>query len=153
MKTFMLFVYGKFDDHQEIEFFCIELIGGTPGINKVRYVIEGSSKNIIIIFESDLERKELSEELHSLITPDIVKFYFLFDRENLYTANLPVQMRDFIFKVSDEHTSLLLEYDTNPKKLPTTNDLDLDSILEKIKQFGVDSLTPVEKKFLDNFNI
>lgn len=153
MKTFMLFVYGNFDDHQDIEFFCIDLIGGTNGINKVRYVIEGSTNNIIVIFESDLERKELSEELHSIIGSDIIKFYFLFERENLYTANLPVQMRDFIFKVSDEHTSLLLEYEKNQKKLPTKKDLDLDSILEKIEQFGVDSLTPVEKKFLDNFNI
>ena len=28
---------------------------------------------------------------------------------------------------------------------------DLDSILEKIEEYGVESLTPSEKKFLDNF--
>jgi len=32
-----------------------------------------------------------------------------------------------------------------------TSDLDLDVILEKIEQYGIESLTEDEKKFLDNF--
>jgi hypothetical protein len=32
-----------------------------------------------------------------------------------------------------------------------SSDLDLDIILEKIEQFGLESLTEDEKKFLDNF--
>jgi hypothetical protein len=154
MKTFLLFVYSDFDDREDIEFFCLDILGNTSSINKVRYVIEGSTNNIIVIFESDLERKELANNLKDSIPTDIVKFYFLFERESIYSANLPVQLRDFMFKIEEEeHTSLLLEYEKKPKKLSTTKELDLDVILEKIKHFGVESLTSVEKKFLDNFNI
>lgn len=153
MKTYLLFVYSDFDDREDIEFFCLDILGNTPGIKKVRYVIEGSTNNIIVIFESDSERKDLANNLKESIPVDAVKFYFLFERESIYSANLPVQLRDFMFKVTDEHTSLLLEYEKKPEKTHTTKDLDLDVILEKIKQFGVESLTSIEKKFLDNFNI
>jgi len=153
MKTFLLFVYSDFIDREDIEFFCLDILGNTTGINKVRYVIEGSTNNIIVIFESDIERKELSNNLKDAIPTEIVKFYFLFERESIYTANLPIQLRDFMFKIAEEHTSLLLEYEKKPEKIPTNKELDLDVILEKIKHFGVESLTSVEKKFLDNFNI
>jgi hypothetical protein len=59
-------------------------------------------------------------------------------------------MKDFMFKPKEEHTSLRLEYDKtqedNILKL-----MDLDTILEKIDEFGVESLSPEEKKFLDSF--
>jgi hypothetical protein len=37
-----------------------------------------------------------------------------------------------------------LEYDNKPA-------MDLDELLDKIEKMGVDSLTPEEKNFLDNF--
>lgn len=152
MKTFLLFLYGTFEDHEDVEFFCLEVIGSCRAVTTVRYVVE-NNKNIIIIFECDLQRKELSEELHSVMTNDVVKFYFLFERDSIYSANLPVQMKDFIFKPSDEHTSLRVEYEntTTSESRVTTSDLDLDVILEKIEQSGIESLTEDEKKFLDNF--
>jgi hypothetical protein len=33
----------------------------------------------------------------------------------------------------------------------TSLDMDLDELLDKIDLLGIDSLTPEEKKFLDNF--
>ncbi len=33
----------------------------------------------------------------------------------------------------------------------TSLDLDLDMLLEKIEEYGIESLTPDEKNFLDNF--
>ena len=152
MKTFLLFLYGTFEDLEDIEFFCMEILGGSPAISAVRFVIE-NNKNIIVIFESEMERKELSSELHSILVNDTVKFYFLFDRENIYSANLPVQMKDFIFKSKDDHTSLRIEYPTNINDYESISfeNMDLDIILEKIEQFGVESLTDDEKNFLDNF--
>jgi len=152
MKTFLLFLYGTFEDHEDIEYFCLEVIGGCRAVKAVRYVVE-NDKNIIIIFESDLQRKELSENLHSVMTNDVVKFYFLFERDSIYSANLPVQMKDSIFKPFDEHTSLRVEYEktTTSENRVTTSGLDLDVILEKIEQSGIESLTEDEKKFLDNF--
>lgn len=154
MKSFLLFLYGVFEDMEDIEFFCTDILGESPAISKVRYVIE-NSKNIIVIFESDKGRKDLSEELYSLLTNDIVKFYFLFERESIYSANLPLQMKDFIFKPNDEHTAMKIEYaqEEVQKTISYSTDMDIDVLLEKIEKFGVDSLTEDEKNFLDNFEL
>lgn len=150
MKTYLLFLFANFEDHEDIEFFCLEVLGVSPKVSKVRFVIEDTSKSIIVIFESESTRKELSEELHNIISMEDVKFYFLFERESIYSANLPIQMKDFMFKPSNEHSSIRLEYNKKEENDPTHN-MDLDNILEKIEQEGIDSLTPDEKKFLDSF--
>jgi hypothetical protein len=151
MKTYILFLFSNFQDHEDVEFFCLDVLGASPVISKVRFVIEDSSKSIIVIFESESARKELSEELHNIISMEDVKFYFLFERESLYSANLPVQVKDFIFKPSSEHTSLRLEYNKEKNTEESDSQMDLDIILDKIEQHGIESLTPDEKKFLDDF--
>ena len=151
MKTYLLFLFANFEDHEDIEFFCLEVLGVSPKVAKVRFVIEDTSKSIIIIFESESTRKELSEELHNIISMEDVKFYFLFERESIYSANLPIQMKDFMFKPNDEHSSLRLEYNRKDKDKPLDENMDLDNILEKIEELGIDSLTPDEKKFLDGY--
>ena len=151
MKTYLLFLFSNFQDHEDVEFFCLDVLGASTVISKVRFVIEDSSKSIIIIFESESNRKELSEELHNIISMEDVKFYFLFERESMYSANLPIQVKDFIFKPSDEHTSLRLEYNKNKESDDDKPKMDLDVILEKIEQHGIESLNPEEKKFLDDF--
>jgi hypothetical protein len=151
MKTYLLFLFANFEDHEDIEFFCLEVLGVSPKVAKVRFVIEDTSKSIIVIFESEATRKELSEELHNIISMEDVKFYFLFEREGIYSANLPVQMKDFMFKPSEEHTSLRLEYNKKKNEENSDDNMDLDNILEKIEEQGIESLTPDEKKFLDDF--
>jgi|694.fasta_scaffold29673_9 hypothetical protein len=150
MKTYLLFLYAFFKTHEEAEFFSIEVLGKCSVIKKVRFVIEDSTKNLIIIFESDSLKKELSEELHKILSKETVKFYFLFDRNNITSANLPTQMKEFMFKPQEEYDSLRLEYkDTTEDK--SLKNMDLDTILEKLGEFGVESLTPDEKRFLDDF--
>jgi hypothetical protein len=151
MKTYLLFLFANFEDHEDIEFFCLEVLGVSPKVSKVRFVIEDTSKSIIVIFESESTRKELSEELHNIISMEDVKFYFLFERESIYSANLPIQMKDFMFKPSEEQSSLRLEYEKKGKNGEPDETMDLDNILEKIEQQGLESLTPDEKKFLDSF--
>ena len=60
-------------------------------------------------------------------------------------------MKDFMFKPSEEHSSLKLEYEKKGKNGEPDETMDLDNILEKIEQQGLESLTPDEKKFLDGF--
>ena len=150
MKTYLLFLFANFEDHEDIEFFCLDVLGVSPKVAKVRFVIEDTSKSIIVIFESESTRKELSEELHNIISMEDVKFYFLFERESIYSANLPIQLKDFMFNPKEEHSSLRLEYNKN-KEGDVDENMDLDNILEKIEEQGIDSLTPDEKKFLDSF--
>jgi hypothetical protein len=144
MKTFILFIFGTFDDHEDIVFFCTEILSGTPGVKSLKYVIE-SSQNIIVIFDSDLDNKELSHELHDLLVLDMIKFYFMFERNSLVSAHLPEQVKDFIFKPAPESSAIEITYNKS------TNRLDLDEVLEKIEKMGVDGLTDEEKNFLDNF--
>jgi hypothetical protein len=55
-----------------------------------------------------------------------------------------------MFKPQEEYDSLRLEYkDTTEDK--SLKNMDLDTILEKLGEFGVESLTPDEKRFLDDF--
>lgn len=145
MKTFILFIFGMFEDHEDIEYFCNEILGESPTINSVRYVIE-NSQNIIVIFDSETDYKTLSQDLYTLLMNDNVKFYFIFDRDSLVTAHLPQQVKDFIFKPSGTSTMIRVDYDKN-----SSPSMDLDELLDKIEQMGIDSLTPEEKNFLDNF--
>jgi hypothetical protein len=134
-----------FEDHEDIEYFCTEILADTSTINSVRYVIE-NSQNIIVIFDSESDYKTLSQDLYTTLTNDNVKFYFIFDRDSLVTAHLPQEVKDFIFKPSTDSSMIKIEYNKNP-----TKKMDLDDLLDKIEQTGIDSLTPEEKNFLDNF--
>jgi hypothetical protein len=145
MKTYILFIFGMFDDHEDIEYFCTEVLAESKVIESVRFVIE-NSQNIIVIFDSEFDHKNISNELFGLLTNDNIKFYFIFDRENLVTAHLPIEVKDFIFKPANPNHIVRVEYEK------TSPILDLDQVLEKIEESGIDSLTPEEKKFLDNFD-
>ena len=100
-----------------------------------------------MIFESSLEYHELSKEMFTILVNDNIKFYFMFDRHSLVTAHLPVEVKDSIFKPTKDHSIIKLEYERPINK----QIMDLDSLLDKIESFGIESLTPEEKKFLDNF--
>jgi hypothetical protein len=55
-------------------------------------------------------------------------------------------VRDFIFKPLPESSAIKIEHIINDPE-----GLDLDNLLDKIEETGIDSLTDEEKKFLDNF--
>lgn len=146
MKTYILFVFGMFDDHEDVEFFCTDVLGDSPVIKTVRFVIE-NSQNVIVIFDSDVDIKRLSQELFSVLTTDNIKFYFIFDRDSLVSAHLPKEVKDFIYRPVGDNSIMKLEYQKNNDDII----MDLDDLLDKIEQMGIDSLTPEEKNFLDNF--
>lgn len=145
MKTFILFIFGTFEDHEDIAFFCTEILGSSTSVKSLKYVIE-SSQNIIVIFDSEIEHKELSKNLYELLVSDVVKFYFMFERSTLVCAHLPEQIKEFIFKPLPESSAIEINY---IKKIP--EQMDLDEVLEKIEKMGISSLTDEEKNFLDNF--
>jgi hypothetical protein len=136
-----------FEDHEDIEFFCTEILGETKSIKSLRYVIE-NSQNIIVIFDSDSDYFTLSKDLFESLTIENVKFYFLIERDTLVTAHLPAQVKDFIFKPQTENSAMILEYSKKEEDKPL---MDLDEVLDKIEKWGIESLTIEEKNFLDNF--
>ena len=42
MKTFILFIFGMFEDNEDIEYFCTEVLDESPVIKQVRFIIENS---------------------------------------------------------------------------------------------------------------
>jgi len=146
MRTFILFIFGMFEDQEDIEYFCTQILGDNPLFTSIKFVVE-REQNIIVIFDSDIDEKTLSNELYSILINDNIKFYFIFDRENLITAHVPKEIKDFIFKNTNENSIVKIEYERVKKPLK----LDLDQVLDKIEEKGMESLTPEEKKFLDNF--
>jgi hypothetical protein len=143
MGTFILFVFGDFEDHGDIEFFCLEHFSEISE-KGVKYVIENDG-NCIIIFETEKTKQELHDKLSVLLAIEQIKFYFLFERSSIVSTYLPETLKDFVFKpMSEENIKLLMESKPKPS-------MDLDDILDKIDQQGVNSLTDDEKKFLDDF--
>ncbi len=146
MKTFLLFLYGIFEDQEDIEFFCLEIIGQSESLKSIKYVVE-NNKNIIIIFDSDLDYDKLSEEIYGLCFTENVKYYFLINRASIISVNLPDPVNDFIFK-SDTPENSMLRVEFKKKQQESLN---LDDVLDKLNQMGIEALTPEEKNFLDNF--
>ena len=149
MRSYLLFIYGVFDDQQDIEFFCLEILGKSPFVWSVRYVIE-NNQNIIVMFDSNEDHGVLSDEIHSLSKNDSVKFYFLTEKNSIVSVFLPETINDFIFKPSSSDPLMIkVEYEKHTEV--QRERLDLDDVLDKIDLYGIESLTPEEKKFLDNF--
>jgi hypothetical protein len=146
IKTYTLFIYGTFEDHEEVEYFCMEVMSNSPAVKTLRYVIENNN-NIIVIFDSEMEPKNLSTELLTFMINDTIKYYLLYPLDTLITAHLPEKLKDFIFKPQEFNVNIKVEYIKPNKK-----NYDLDEVLEKIEKSGVDSLTDDEKNFLDNFD-
>lgn len=146
--TFILFIFGMFEDTEDIEFYCNEILLENPAVRSLRFIVE-NSKNLIVLIESDKTQKELSKSLHKDLLDQNVKFYFIFRRDEIVSAHIPEQVKKFIYgEVKEEEKYIMVQY----SKISKVDSLDLDEVLEKIKNKGIDSLTKDEKKFLDNFD-
>ena len=146
--TFILFIFGMFEDTEDIEFYCNEILLENPAVKSLRFIVE-NSKNLIVLIESDKTQKELSKSLHKDLLDQNVKFYFIFRRDEIVSVHIPEQVKKFIYgEVKEEEKYIMVQY----SKISKVDSLDLDEVLEKIKNKGIDSLTKDEKKFLDNFD-
>lgn len=147
MVTYVLFVLGGFENHKDVEHFSVKVLGDSEIVDNVKYVIE-SIPNVVIVFDSELDQKKLVEDLPIYTIPHGIKFYFLFRMSDTLSVYLPDELREMMFKPDEFRT---LHY--SEKQRPIEDHiLSLDMILDKIKTFGIESLTDNEKIFLDNFN-
>mgnify|MGYP003331056154 FL=1 len=70
----------------------------------------------------------------------------MFKKESIVLSHIPETMNNLIFKP----TSQILKFQIGDM-VEDNQEHNLDDILDKIEKTGVESLTPSEKKFLDNF--
>ena len=111
----------------------------------IKYVIE-SLGNCIIIFDSEKDKETLTADLKKTLDIEQIKFYFIFEKEHVFSAEIPEALRDFIFKPQDNSVDA---FKITIRRLDKK--YDLDELLEKIQDFGLDSLSEDEKNFLDEF--
>ncbi len=142
MRTYILFIFCEFNDFDEIEFFCTDVLGESNKINQVKYIVQNLNA-IVVILDSDADRNSLEEDLQSALNNENILFYFGFEKSNLFMLHLPENMKDIMFKPKFS--------DAKFNNTPTELTYDLDVILDKIRNTGIESLTVGEKKFLDNF--
>lgn len=161
MNTYLLFINGLFENTNNIDEFSVEFINSFNSIKSPKFVIENEN-NIIVIFDSDDEEEVVASEMKNKLVSSFVRFYFLFNREDILVANMPQEISTLIFKNLPKDSSLEIKLinkdDDDPiEKKPeedtiqVNGEIYVDTILDKIEKFGIDSLTEKEKKFLDNF--
>lgn len=156
MNTYLLFVNGLFDNANEIDMFSGEFINLFKQISSPKFVIE-NQYNMIIIFDSDIAEEEIVHKIKNGFKSNLVRFYFLFNREDIMVANMPQEISALLFKDLPTDSSLEINLINNeePKKVEDENivngEIYIDTLLDKIEKFGIESLTENEKKFLDNF--
>lgn len=144
MVTYIIYVFGTFETHDDVVYFISEVLPECPVIDHISYVVE-CSESLVVIFQSETEDEvEIITELPKYLINENVKFYFLHRIKDMLSAYLPPDLNEMIFKPSVETT--------NEPSSPIYSLSYLDDILDKIKISGVESLTEKEKKFLDGFN-
>ena len=142
MKSYILFLYGEFEDVSDIEFFINEIISEIASLTEIRFVVQ-NFKSIIVIFNSDNSPKELDDDFSLLVELEQVSYYMLFNLNNIVSFVIPDSLNNIIFK--PQKTKINDELNEENKKF------DLDEILEKISKNGINSISEEEKKFLDDF--
>ena len=145
MTPYILFLFGNFNDFEDIEFYCLQVLGQSEKIDEIKYIIQ-NLQNIIVIFDSSVDKSTLIIELTDLLNNENVHYYFVVEQKNVFMVSLPDNMSDLIFKPQKKIHN---EPKQNSNNL--NQKLDLNSILEKIHKYGVDSISLAEKKFLDNY--
>jgi hypothetical protein len=147
MGSYILFIFGAFEDHEDLEFFCLEHFTKVSE-SGIKFVIE-SGGNCVIIFDSEKDKKELINDVKETLAIEHIKFYLMFEKDKVFFAELPESLSNFIFKPAETSKE-----DETPIKIKITyldTNYDLDEILDKIQVSGFESLTEGEKKFLDGF--
>ena len=147
MGSYILFIFGAFEDHDDLEFFCLEHFTNVSE-SGIKFVIE-SGGNCVIIFDTEKDKQTLIKDVKETLAIEHIKFYLMFEKDKVFFAELPESLSNFIFKPAETEKA-----DPTPVKIKITyldTNYDLDEILDKIQVSGIESLTEGEKKFLDEF--
>ena len=156
MNTYLLFLNGFFETTKDLDAFSKDFTETITSATSIKFIIENKS-NVVVVFDSELDDEEVSYEIRDNIKDIHVKFYFLFNRETLMIGNIPKEISDIIFRDLPKDSSLeinLITPEDSEEDIPPVDYSDevyMNVLLEKIENFGIESLTKNEKKYLDNF--
>ena len=141
----MIFLFATFKEGEDLRFFCYEHF---PQIvtGKVQYIL--FTNGCIILLDSDKTKEELTESIEEILDIDDIHFYLVFEKDSLFFYDLPPDLEAIINNgnYADVHKEQMFS-----SFFSTEETFDIDTILDKIKNSGIESLTDDEKNFLENF--
>lgn len=143
METYILFLNGNFDDRKELEDFTSKSFVALTNVHSIKYLIE-KNKSLVIIFDSDLDEGELLKDLDKVLSDESIKLFFLFNIKTMIGLKMPPEISKMMYNTIPRDSVFFIE-------IIDREDYDIDELLEKIDNLGIESLTKNEKKFLDNF--
>lgn len=154
MDTYILFLYGMYNNFEEIENLYINKIKKQEFLCNTRCFVE-DKRNIVVVFESEKEYNVISDGFYKILGMDENKFYFIFNRDTAVTAHIPQEVKNILFTTEEELEKigddiLRIEYLRPPVISNEIIPLNEDDILDKISKHGYDSLSDAEKNHLNN---
>ena len=145
METYILFLNGNFENRKELEDFTSHSFVSMVNVHSIKYIIE-KNKTFTVIFDSDLLKEDLIKDLDKVLSDESIKLFFLFNIKDMIGIKMPNEISKMIYDVIPKESVFFIE-------LINREDYDIDEILDKIDNLGLESLTKDEKKFLDNFKM
>jgi hypothetical protein len=168
MKKYILTVFGDFKS----EAICQEIaIALTPLIDSPNLKFQYTNGVLIFHFASEMEMSDIHEFLE-ITSYDLYNSFILSEFTDKVSVFMPEDTKNHLFDLEnpseitgisldlrpksrfednmeeeDEFVALLLNQVKKNLKPPS-----LDSLLDKIKTEGIESLTPYEKGILDNYS-
>lgn len=162
MKKYFLTVMGNFDDDNVIDIaMSLGEVVDSPKLN-----FQHQNTVILYHFESCVNKLDLFTFIKSVLI-GITETFILTEVEDGFTISLSNELKPFIldlengegigFDDTDLEDELDEEFDDIISQLrkvikPNAKKYTLDSILDKINEEGINSLTTDEKFFLENYN-
>ena len=143
METYILFLNCNFEDRKDLEDFTSKSFVSMVNIHSIKYIIE-KNKSLVVVFDTDLDEGELLKDLDKVLSDESIKLFFLFNIKSMIGIKMPNEISKMMYDSIPKDSVFFIE-------LINREDYDIDEILEKIDNLGLESLTKDEKKFLDSF--
>ena len=150
MKKYLLTIFGEFKSNEICEEIAIAL---SPVVDSPNLKFQFTKGVLIFHFASEMDMSDI-HEYWEMTSYDLYESFILFDLETnegndgIEMVLVPRNGVQYMDNTEDDEFVALLLNDIKKNLKPLT----LDQLLDKIKNGGIESLTPFEKGTLDNYS-
>lgn len=153
MSTYLVYITGHFKNLDDIDDFCSNYLVTNKHLKVFRYVVQNLN-TLVITFQSDENPQILSVDIgDTLIYDDRILFYYMVNKDDILSYYMPGNISETLF-FENEPTDNKFILNENKQEIFSVDEKErvLNVILDKIEEYGIESLTEKEKNFLDHFN-
>lgn len=166
MKKYLLVVFGQFTDEMSKDI----ALNLTPIVDSPRLKYQFTPGSVILHFASEIEHLEIHDFLCGIFY-GISSTFILTELTDRVSVNMPKTYSDHLFDLENEDDNPEIRINNNKELYGNDSEEDdnfvalllndikskvsrpsLDSLLDKIKSKGINSLTQFEKEILDEYS-